>query len=462
MADAVQIKFVTSGLRDVEAAFGSILKGMQQLDRVGTQSAERSARERVSIANREEKDRAKAAASLAKSIEREEREGTKAAEREAKRKDQIRENSAKMAARIYAQQTREEEREALNRTRVAEREAQRQTRIVEREAEAQARAAVSAHRRIASVTGSSIVNGTGRAIGGVMSIGAMAAGALGGFGVADAIRGDFAAQRSAAQLVNAVTSSGAAPRGATVKNILGQAGAISVETGMDKAQVVEGALAYARSARGGDFEGVKANMGFFAKMAKVTGASITDIAGAAGTLQSQNADLKGPEMQQMLLNAYAQSKSGSVSLTEAAKQFGTLGSTRGYYQGDQGKTQQTLIGLGQIAASGGMQGDIGTYIKDLSLEAGAHRDKTSKETGLGGRGLKSLGVKYDAQGRMESPEQMIGAVFDATKGDLSKIHAMFGRAVRQGHERGHGDPASAACAVAGEAHGAAARPCDEV
>ena len=62
----------------------------------------------------------------------------------------------------------------------------------------------------------------------------MAAGALGAFAVADAVRDRFAAEKSAAQIVNAVTSGGVTPQGANVKNILSRAGAVGIKTGMSK------------------------------------------------------------------------------------------------------------------------------------------------------------------------------------------------------------------------------------
>jgi hypothetical protein len=105
-----------------------------------------------------------------------------------------------------------------------------------------------------------------------------------------------------------------------------------------------------------------------------------------------------------------------VSLKDAAKQFGVLGSTRGFYAGDEGRNQQVLFGLGQLAAPAGDPSEIGTYAKNLGIQAmkGKNRDK-----------LAAMGVKFD-HGQIASPEQMVTQVFKGTGGDLGKIGDIFG------------------------------------
>ena len=402
MSNAVKIEFQVGGIARVSQAFRSVEQAVVRAEQASLKSTKQTSNERVKIAGLEEKRREKEFEKLAKTAakweqqsvkdtEKAEKEKVRIAERSAKYMDTVRHNSA-LAAGRYAEQ-------------------------VVRQEEAAAKRIQSTRARIARTVGGTVSGTLGKLGNAAVNMGGAALALGGGFGIADTVQKSFAAQRSAAQLVNAVTSGGKPPDGANVANIMGKAGAVSMATGMDKDAVIQGTLAYARSARGGDFGGAMNNMEFFAKMAKTTGADINDIAGAAGTLQSQNADLgKDPaKMRQMLLNAYAQSKQGSVSMSEAAKQIGVLGSTRGYYQGDEGKNQQTLMGLGQIAASGGSSEEIGTYIKNLSMEAGKH----SKE-------LKGMGVKFNSSGQMESPEQMIGAVMKGTGGDMSKIEKLFG------------------------------------
>lgn len=420
MPAPIQIDFRIGGIADVEKAFRTVEQSVVRLEqssarRVRTMSSDaektaaaeikaeqRAAAERIKERAKADKEaealRARAAkASIKqfedelKAYERTEKAKLKETQAWARQREIIQTNAAKLAYKLAEEEVR-----------AAEMAARKSAEVRERWARGVGNTTLGSFSKIASAA--TMLGGAAMALGG-------------GYGISDIVQKQFAAQKTAALLVNAVTSNGKTPEGATVNNIMAKAGEVSIATGMSKDDVLKGTLAYARSARGGDFNGAMANMAFFAKLSKATGASMDDIASSAGMLQSQNADLgKDPaKMQQMMLNAYAQSKSGSVSLTDAAKQFGTLGSTRGYYSGDEAKTQQTLLGLGQIAASGGNVGDVGTYVKDLSIQAASHRKE-----------LAAMGVSFNKQGQMDSPEQMIAQVFKGTGGDLSKIEKIFG------------------------------------
>jgi hypothetical protein len=124
-------------------------------------------------------------------------------------------------------------------------------------------------------------------------------------------------------------------------------------------------------------------------------------------------------MQKLLLSATAQAGTGSMSLADAAKQMGVLGSTRSSFAGDVAKNQQTLIGFGQIARAGGDVGEAGTFVKDIALEATMANKRFKKETG------RSL-FKTDKFGRMESPEGLVADVFKNTGGNIQQINQLFG------------------------------------
>jgi hypothetical protein len=425
MPRSVEVRFVVGGTSEVLRAFDSIDKRAERAE----QGQRRAANDDVARTR-------KTANEKVREEERATREREKLLKRYEQQQIKLSEQSLKAIQKTADEKTRIEERWArasldfVHKVSLAK---QRQLEAEVREVERAERQKASARERWARATGSRIGGTVGGSVGNLASravgMAGMALTVGGGFGIADAVQSQFAAQRAAAQLVNAVTTSGTAPSGASVGNIMQQASGIAIRTGMAQSDVIGGMLAYSRSARGGDFGGVQQNAEFFAKMSKSTGTSITDLATAAGVLQSQNADLsKDPAaMRQLLLSAYAQTKSGSVSLVDAAKQFGTLGSTRGLFQGSEAHNQATLLGLGQIAAAGGSSEEIGTYIKDFSLEVAQKRRHTSKEIGLGGRGLESLGVHFDKTGRMESPEQAIGAIFKATGGDLGQIAGLVGK-----------------------------------
>ena len=426
MAAAIQVDFRIGGLAEVDKAFRSVEQSVARLEQSSGRRARVMVTDAQKTADAEVKAEARAAVDRIKERTKAERETDSLRAKSTKSAlkaldDELKAYEKAEKAKITQTQQWARQREIIqtNSAKLAWKLAEEEVKAAEMSARKSSDARERWARGIGSTAGNSLrsIGSTATMLGGsLMALG-------GGFSIADIVQKKFAAERSAALLVNAVTSGGQIPQGANVNAIMARAGSISMATGMDKSDIVGGALAYSRSARGGDFNGAMNNMAFFAKMSKVTGASINDIASSAGILQSQNAALgKDPEkMRQMLLNSYAQTKSGSVSMTDAAKQFGTLGSTRGFYSGDEGKTQMTLMGLGQIAASGGQSGDIGTYIKDLSIEAGSKRRAKGDFVGL-----EAMGVKYNKNGQMDSPEQMIGAVLKSTGGDQSKIQQIFG------------------------------------
>ncbi len=394
------MNFQVGGIAQVNRAFQSVEQAFLRQETARTRAADKGAKDRNRLEQKAAKEKEKSIAEMAKRVDKSLATETKSVEKAEKEKQRAIDTSARYMERVR-------DRSATMAGNLAKRQADVEIREAKR-----ANAARAKYYKTIGGAGASSFRGL---VGGATS---MAAGALtlgGGFAIADTIHKRLAAEKSASLLVNQVTTGGVAPKGADVNSILSRASATSIATGMSKEELVGGALAYSRKAKGGDFEGAMANMSFFAKMAKTTGADINDISEAAGTLQSQNPKLKAPEMQQMLLDVYAQGKAGSMSMVDVAKQVGTLASTRNSYQGDSASNQRKLLALGQLAAPQGSIEEAGTFIKDMTLEAGKH----SKE-------LKAMGVKYNKTGQMESPEQMIDAVFKGTKGDQTKIEKLFG------------------------------------
>lgn len=424
--EPVVIKFAIRGVPDAERAFLRIAKSANDAEHASASGAMNAADQRVRSTRREANDREKMYATMFRDIERQEKKAAsdkdKFAQEEwrAAKKGldlRVRESEKAHQQMLRLEQATERAHEAQNRR--DEQAAKKRADAEIREATRAAHAVDTVQRRFGRHVGGAFVNSTSSILGGAKMIAGAAMGIGGGFAIADIVRGRAAAEQQAALLVNTVTTGNTAPAGANVKDILRQAAEVSVATGMSKEELVGGTLEYARKARGGDFKGAMANMSFFAKMATATGAGINDIAAAAGTLQSQNADLSPADMQQMLLNVYAQGKVGSMSMVDVAKQIGTLGSARSMFTGNVGHTQQVLMGLGQIAAPEGSVEEAGTYVKDFVAEASKHHDK-----------LAGMGVKY-TNGKMGSPEEMIEQVFRATKGNMGTIGDIFGLRGRQ-------------------------------
>lgn len=430
--DAITIDFAVRNLGQVTTAFETIETRIQKMERSTTSTSEQQSKARVRTAQDEGKQRELAAAKTLKEKERIERQATRDMEAESARRAGIVRKSSEMAGRLAVQLAKTEQREAEQATRAIEREEDRKMRIRIRSSEMAGRtAAQEAAQEIAAANRTTAAWGKrGRRIGGIVSgsvgslvggVGAMAGATLGiggGMLLASAARSEMTAEKSAALLINQVTSGGKAPAGATVGAVLGRASQLSTETGMSKEELIEGARSYSKTAKSGDFKGTMDNMRFFAQMSQVTGAPMSEIAGAAGMLQSQNQSLSGnaPKMQQMLLDLYAQTKSGSLGMTEMISQAGTMGSVRSAFQGDESANQRKLIALGQLVApAAGLESGI--MIKDLALEATKGKHLAA---------AKSMGVHFDKLDRIESPEQMIGAVLKSTGGNIGKITDVFG------------------------------------
>jgi hypothetical protein len=441
MLEPIVIEFgVGPGFQTSLRAFDTIEKRMERFEKNASRQAAEGGRARSRSTDTERREREAAYKKLFDQIAKDEKTATVAAVKAAKEKERAAVQAAKAASAETKKAAEAEVREAQKVAREVERLETYKMRVRIRSSEmagqAAARAATeelraiekvgraqaSASKRMGGRIGGIVSSSVGGTLGSIASLGGAALGLGGGALLIDAARNQLADQKQAALLVNAVTTGGAPPSGASVGNILAQASQSSRELGVDRGQLIGAALEYSRKARGGDFAGAMDNMGFFGKMAKVTGADINEIAGAAGILQSQNQSLKAPAMQQMLLDVYAQGKQGSMSMVDVAKQIGILGAPATSFAGDQATTQRKLLGLGQLAAPQGTIEEAGTFIKDLVSEAASHRKSTRSKVGT-----EQMGVKFDQYGRMESPEQMIESVMRYTKGDVTEIEGIFGK-----------------------------------
>jgi hypothetical protein len=428
LIDPVVIDFSVKGLTDVGKAFDTVTQRLERFERQATSQSEAGARTRVRSAQSEAKSREASALTVQRNAERIEKQNTRMWQAEINRRQAIVQRSSQMAGQYAAKLAKEEERSAQQATRAIEREEERRTRIRIRSSEMAGRYAVkaaAAEARASSAAwgkagrvGSTVAGSVGGLVSGAGRMASMAMGLGGGMFLADAARREMSAQKQAALLIEQVSVGGAAPKEATIANILGYASQASKETGMDKGAIVEGTRAYSKTARSGDIKGALRNMSFFAKMSEVTGTDMSEIAGAAGMLQSQNAALAGDptKMRQMLLDVYAQTKNGSLGMGEMITQAGKIGSVRGAFQGDESTVQRKLMALGQIVAPAAGE-ESGIMIKDFALEVtkGKHLAHA-----------KAMGVHFNGLSQIESPEQMISAIMKSTGGDIGKITDLLG------------------------------------
>jgi hypothetical protein len=394
--DPVVIEFASAGVANVTKAFATVGQQLAAFEERSVRGALQSSTKRIKTAKDETREINKAHVQLTQDMDRLRVQGERHAER-----------AAKTAARYAQQASREEIRAAENTSkellRIAERTAQQRASILSRGAQ-----------------------GMGRAAGRAMSLAGSIAGLGGGLFLADTARKELSDEKVAQQILNVTTlgAGGVRPEGASMKSILGRAGQVAGETGISRDVILQTMSTYATNARGGNYEGMTKNIGFFAKLANVSGADINEIAGSAAQLQGQNPELGNPEkMKQMLATIYAQSAVGGTSFKNIIPQIADITSARGYFTGDETEAQKKLLALAQISVTGGAQGSVGTYMRSTAEQMGAHRFGHGKHAGL-----EAMGVKFNKDtGQIEDLFQGIAATFKGTGGDLSKIHEIFGK-----------------------------------
>jgi hypothetical protein len=413
--DAIQIRFATSGIPEVSAAFAQVAKQARRFEDQMTEAGVSGSRRRVGAADKEARDKERAAQKVAREAEKAEQKRTKDQEREVKKRIRDESKEQEKARRADIRETEKaEEYKARLRIRSSEmagRAAAREVREEMREREKAARAA--------GRLGSSAAGGVGRGLTGMRGqLAGAGLGIAGGFMLADAVRNEVSNEKLAAQIINATTPAGE-KQSRSLSQVMATASGASLATGMGRDEILGGMLRYAKSARGGDIAGIEKNIGFFAKLAQTTGTDITDLTDAAGVLQSQNPDLGSEGMRKIMLRGWAQSKAGTMSMADFAKNIGVMTSTRTSFAGDMAENQATLMGLGQIARTGGDVGEAGTFVKDIALEATKANVKFKKHSG------KDL-FKTDKYGRIESPESLIGDIFRNTKGNIQQINELMG------------------------------------
>jgi hypothetical protein len=422
------------GFQGTLKAFDTIEKRIERFEKNASRQAQTEGRTRVNAATRERREREQMYKGLFDSISKKEKLATSEAQKAAKARERAAVLAAQAATaatkkaadaelanarraarevdRLEAQKTRSRLRAAEMAGRLAARQASDEIRATERSARTWSQKG----RRVGGIVSSSV--------GGIMSsTGSMAAAALGiggGALLVDSARKQMSAERAAALLVNSATIGGKSAPGANVGNILGQAGQVSAEMGVDKTQLIGAVQNYV--AKSSDFTGGMANMRFFAQMSKASGTPLEDITGAAGILRAQNKDLSAGDMRQMLLDLMEQGKQGAVEIPEMASLAGGLGATRGLYEGNMTENQRKLMALAQITRTEGTSAEEAMIgVKDLGSEAVTKAAKSTAPQWL----VDAVDKK---SGKIKGgPEKLIEAALLGTGGNLGALGAVFGQ-----------------------------------
>lgn len=232
----------------------------------------------------------------------------------------------------------------------------------------------------------------------------------GGFTAVDAVKEKLADEKVAVQIANSAHGGGRArPK---MSAIMDRATAVSRSTGTDRDALLQGLYKYQQKSN--DFEGGMANLQGFAKLAKASGASLSDVMETAGQLRFQQPDITADAMDEKMRNILAQGRIGAIDFPEMAKLASKMTASTSGYIGDKDVIGSQLMGLGQLAmrSTGGNGDEAATSINNLFSDLSKHRSRLKKA---------GLDVEDKVTGRMVNPEQLVGDIFEKTHGNLAKI-----------------------------------------
>jgi hypothetical protein len=434
MPSAVEILFVVGGIRDVQAAIGSIGASLDKLAKTGQTAAERSAKARV----RTEQD-------AAKSIERASRDAARAKERAAKDELRVKNQINALEVRDWQKTEREKTRAAESAARDRERIAKKEATDAIREQERAAR-----HRAAQARTFGSTIGGAANRTMGIAGRLAMTVGAVGGgFAIADTLGKGIREEAMAGQIVRSSAVTG----GLTGKNVEQASLAAAIGSGGIKEQGLAGIDAFIRET--GDLKSGVELVRDLARYAAASGASMENLGAVAGqTFTHMNGDVG--KTKEVLLALSGQAKTGAIDIRNLAEYGGRLVGSAELFQGGTGANIETFGALAQLAKRKGGKID--------AAEATEAASRIFGEVSMHAQHFEGMGVKVKgAGGKLRPVEDILLDTLVKTKGDITAIPKLFGRqaggvevGLAQSFLEGSGGKTDAASLAAGRARAAAA------
>lgn len=401
MAEA-RIDFRVGGIAEVAKALATVQQAMDRTERARMGGIARETR----TTERAKQSEVRAAEKAEREIERARARGASSARRE---RDQI---------------SREMEREERSKTASAA----RWVRQREREEIASARRVAAQRRRMAETltgaagrgfrSGVSTVGGVAsRAAGVVMGLG-------GGFSLGDSIERSTRISGTAADIAN----SGFIPGGQNAANrtkrstgeIVGAARGAAVQYGLSTESVLGGLQEFV--GKSGDLDTGLKTMGQLAELSRATGASFTDVAGAAGDLMSQLGDMpnKSEAVMTIMRGIAAQGKLGAVEMRDLASQMAKLAASAGQFGGNAVDNILKMGMLAQEARAGG--GAASATMAATSVTGFVNTLKTPARISE----FKAAGVNLrDDKNLLRDPQEIIIESLKATKGDPERMKKLF-------------------------------------
>lgn len=374
-AAPVQVRFVSTGHKEVLAAFESVTARMKKLHQTQLANERGAARSSVGAMTRDAKIQEKSRVAASKAIAAAEASATRTTEREAKRRADA----------------------EIRETKRAEREKIRAANAVAR---AEARAATQAQKetrsRVRSIA-APIKSGIRNAAGTITGVGITAGGALGTYAVGAGIMDAIAAERTAAQIANSATMPGFAPTSA--ESLMSQAQATSKQHGV-KTEDVLGLMGTVSARAGGakGLEAVRKDLDDITRTAVAAGVSMEDMGALyAGAM---NAGVEpGKEIQQLMRDYVAQGKAGAVEIADLAAEAAKLGGAGRKFGGGASMLRR-VTGLAQIAVESAVSPEESrTVVVDMLREM----SQAEKITALGKGGVKVSG----ANGKLRDPAELL-------------------------------------------------------
>lgn len=394
---------INIGLKDALKDLRTLEQAVVQLEKLRVKSAQNAtkatkqqAKEETAVTQQLEKTQITSMGRIISAHDRAEKDKTRATEREAKKQQSAYE---KTAHSIMA---------------MMERQAKKEAQIIEQTSRARDRFARDAGRRV--------VNGFGQSLGIARGMGTAALGIMGGFDISDSVRERANMHGLAAQV--AIQGSKSGGKEFNTQDVLGTATAEGIRTGRGTEETIKALGKFTDLT--GDLEKGKEVLKTISDYADASGASLSDMAGAAGELFASGTIKNAKELSAALGTYVEMGKSGAVELKDFAKGFAKITSTAGRFGGV--SKLENAYTLGSIAEINKAHGGAATPTQALTSIQSFGNDVSNHFSKI----QSSLGVQLrDKNGDMRSAKDIIADVTVASKGKAENLdHSFSAQAVR--------------------------------
>lgn len=287
--------------------------------------------------------------------------------------------------------------------------ARREAEVVEQSARAR--------QRFAENTGRRFANGIGRGLGAAAGLGTAAIGIMGGFGIADSVRDRANVHGLAAGV--ALQGSKTGGQQFNTQDVLGASTSEAIRSGRSTEETIK-ALGKFTDLTGNLAQG-KEMLKTISDYADASGASLVDMAGAAGELFNSGTIKNAKELAAALGTYVEMGKSGAVELKDFGKGFAKITATAGRFGG--GSKLDNAYTFGAIAEIAKQHGGAFSPTVALTSVNSFGNDVFNHFKGIQDR----FGIKLrDKNGDMRSAQNIITDIAVGSKGRPESLKGLFG------------------------------------